>query len=57
MEETPKPTNWDSISPAIMDPEGTFKYIQIDLSEDGKTKTIVRGYASCGYHADILSKF
>ena len=25
--EDPNPTNWDEISPAHMDAEGTFKYI------------------------------
>ena len=43
-----------------MDPEGTFKYIQIRLreySDSTKSRIVVRGYKSCAYHADILDKF
>ena len=50
-------TTFDQIPAAILDNEGTFKYIQIDLKEGDQHRTIVRGYASCGYHADILNKF
>ncbi|XP_050293454.1 14 kDa phosphohistidine phosphatase-like [Anthonomus grandis grandis] len=44
-----------------IDPRGTFKYILIKVScpnDQGKfeDKLIVRGYAECGYHADINDK-
>ena len=44
---------------AMIDAEGRFKYIQIQI-ENKKTqesKTIVMGWNSCGYHADIMEKF
>ena len=54
-----RPTSFDDIKGAILDPEGTFKYIQIVVSdkESNRQRTIVRGYKSCPYHADILNKF
>ena len=44
-----------------IDPDGVFKYILIKLTSpntEGKIqdKNIVRGYASCPYHADINDK-
>lgn len=42
-----------------IDPSGTFKYILIKVNSpdlDGKPvhKVIVRGYADCGYHGNVL---
>lgn len=41
-----------------IDPTGKFKYILIQVRdpESKSEKHIVRGYKSCPYHADILSK-
>lgn len=39
-----------------IDPEGTFKYILINISTNGAKKKIVRGYSRCGYHSDILDE-
>ena len=54
-----KPTSFEEIKGAILDPSGVFKYIQIDIQvpETGQNRTVIRGYASCAYHADILAKF
>ena len=54
-----KPKTFADIQDAIIDPKGIFKYIQIDITnrETNEKKTVVRGYASCGFHADILSLF
>ncbi|XP_065171107.1 14 kDa phosphohistidine phosphatase-like isoform X2 [Atheta coriaria] len=44
-----------------IDPSGVFKYIliKLDVQEDSDkiTADVVRGYAECGYHADINDKF
>ena len=40
-----------------MDPSGVFKYIQINFKDGDQEKVLVRGYASCSYHADVLAKF
>ena len=54
-----KPKNFDEIATAVMDPEGTFKYILIKIVDkpSGKERIVVRGYAHCGFHADILALF
>ena len=54
-----RPKTFEDIRPAIIDPKGIFKYIQIIVknTKTQETKTIVRGYASCAFHADILSLF
>ena len=49
----------NKVKKAIIDPEGTFKYIQIYV-EDLITKEsviAVRGYKGCEYHPDILDVF
>ena len=53
-----RPKTYDEIKAGILDPEGTWKYIQI-LIEDTKTnttKTVIRG-CNLGYHSDILNRF
>lgn len=50
-----------NVADVDIDPSGVFKYILIKLTvpnSDGKLeeKNIVRGYASCPYHADINDK-
>eukprot|EP00356_Strombidium_inclinatum_P011466 CAMPEP_0170502218 /NCGR_PEP_ID=MMETSP0208-20121228/40826_1 /TAXON_ID=197538 /ORGANISM="Strombidium inclinatum, Strain S3" /LENGTH=141 /DNA_ID=CAMNT_0010781163 /DNA_START=40 /DNA_END=465 /DNA_ORIENTATION=- len=57
--EAHRPTSFDDIKGAILDSEGTFKYIQIEVTDpaSNQTRTVVRGYKSCPYHADILNKF
>lgn len=50
------------IKPANLDKNGVFKYIQIlvepfDSSEPDASYLVVRGWADCEYHADILNKF
>lgn len=51
------------IKPVIIDSDGVYKYIQIQLlprpslNPNGVPVTIVRGYLDCPYHADILAKF
>lgn len=50
-----------NVADVDIDPNGVFKYILIKLTvpnTDGKleNKNIVRGYASCPYHADIDDK-
>ena len=54
-----RPKTFDEIKGSILDPTGVFKYIQIDVhnSKTDQTRKVVRGYKSCGYHADILNKF
>ncbi|XP_058800017.1 14 kDa phosphohistidine phosphatase-like [Phymastichus coffea] len=45
------------IADVDIDPNGDFKYILIQVKEKGKndfSRTIVRGYAGCDYHADIF---
>ena len=49
----------ESLPACTLDPSGKFKYIQIILTDKLNptvTRTIVRGYASCAFHADILEK-
>ena len=57
--ENHRPKTWDEIKNTIIDPEGVFKYIQINVhnSKSDLTRMVVRGYKSCDYHADILAKF
>ena len=51
-----RPKTFEEIRGAIIDPSGIFKYIQINVKnmKTKEVKTIVRGYASCAFHADIL---
>ena len=38
--------------------KGVFKYIQIACKmPDGSQQLVVRGWADCPYHADVLEKF
>ena len=47
-----------AFKPVMMDADGVFKYIQIQLDmDDEEPYTIVRGWLDCPYHADILAKF
>lgn len=39
-----------------IDFEGRFKYILIRISIGNAFKHIVRGYARCGFHADVLEE-
>ena len=41
----------------ILDKNGVFKYIQIAVHSASVDFVIVRGFADCAYHADILAKF
>ncbi|VDM08263.1 unnamed protein product [Wuchereria bancrofti] len=43
---------------AKIDPDGVFKYILIKVIEKAtkKEKLIVRGYARCAYHGDVLGE-
>ena len=54
-----RPKTFEEIKSAVIDDEGTFKYIQINFTDNvlNKSRTVVRGYKSCGYHADVLAKF
>ncbi|KAH8235805.1 hypothetical protein KR032_008117, partial [Drosophila birchii] len=36
--------------------EGIFKYILINVTDGAVTKTIVRGFDDCEWHADILER-
>ena len=44
---------------ASISPDGTFKYILIDICDVATADkwTVVRGFNGCGYHADVLQKF
>ena len=57
MEDHNLPKTFDEVKDSHMDPSGVFKYIQIDFKDGDQVKTVVRGYASCPYHADVLAKF
>ncbi|XP_063725906.1 sex-regulated protein janus-A-like [Symsagittifera roscoffensis] len=48
----------DEIEDVEIDNEGKFKYILIKAKEKSTklSKLLVRGYAECPYHADILEK-
>ena len=48
----------DEIEDVEIDNEGKFKYILIKAKEKSTklSKLLVRGYADCPYHADILEK-
>uniref|UniRef100_A0A914E2L7 Sex-regulated protein janus-B n=1 Tax=Acrobeloides nanus TaxID=290746 RepID=A0A914E2L7_9BILA len=50
--------NLSSVADVVIDPSGTFKYILIQATDPASknSKLIVRGFASCGYHADILDQ-
>ena len=54
-----RPKAFDKIKGAIIDQSGVFKYIQIIVTNNKtkESKTVVRGYQSCAFHADILSLF
>ena len=47
----------NQINSAVIDNDGVFKYIQINIEHEGETYTIVRGFKNCPYHADIFQKF
>lgn len=50
----------DNLAEVDIDPEGVFKYIQIevkDKEDPAKKRLLVRGYKDCDYHADILERF
>lgn len=46
----------DAIENVDIDADGRFKYILIKVGKGDVGKFIVRGYDSCGYHADILDQ-
>ncbi|KAI6240074.1 Sex-regulated protein janus-A [Aphelenchoides fujianensis] len=46
----------DAIEDVDIDSKGKFKYILIEAKDSNKSKFIVRGYGSCGFHADIFDK-
>ena len=48
----------DDVKDVDIDENGRFKYILIDVThlESNKSKSVVRGYADCEYHADIFDK-
>ncbi|XP_034489271.1 sex-regulated protein janus-A [Drosophila innubila] len=54
--------NLESVTPVDIDDQGIFKYILIKVfgseTSDGNepSKTIVRGYADCTWHADIYDR-
>ncbi len=50
--------HFESIPEAVI-PEGTWKYIQIEVKDKvtGKERLFVRGYENHGYHADIFATF
>lgn len=46
------------IPACVLDPSGTFKYIQIKVKYPGdppKVETVVRGFKRFGYHMDIYT--
>ena len=47
----------DAFEPVVIDPEGTFKYIQIIVTKDGESTLVIRGTADFSYHADIYDNF
>ena len=47
----------DSVADVDIDPNGTFKYILIEIKKGGAKKTIVRGYAWAEYHGKFLFHF
>lgn len=47
----------DNIQTAYIDPEGTFKYIQIKLNYLEESKIVVRGWKELEYHKQNLVKF
>ena len=51
----------ESLKRVIIDSSGKFKYIQIlvgDAHDASVEKiTLIRGYKSCAYHANIFDKF
>jgi hypothetical protein len=44
----------DAIPEVDIDPAGTFKYILIRAEAGGASRTLLRGWACCEYHNDIL---
>ncbi|KPJ00309.1 PREDICTED: sex-regulated protein janus-A isoform X2 [Papilio xuthus] len=50
----------DAIPKVDIDKSGVFKYILINVTDKNKQEespvTIVRGYAHCNYHSDILDE-
>ena len=49
----------NKVHPVIMDPFGDYKYILIHIKnlQQMFTKTVIRGYAGCVKHTDILKRF
>ena len=47
----------DVIKDCLIDTNGTFKYILINLNCMGDKKTVVRGWKNLEFHADIYTKF
>uniref|UniRef100_A0A7E4ZSE8 Janus/Ocnus n=1 Tax=Panagrellus redivivus TaxID=6233 RepID=A0A7E4ZSE8_PANRE len=52
------PKRLDEIADVELDGVGKFKYIQILVKDKvrGDSKLVIRGYAHCAYHADILDE-
>jgi hypothetical protein len=57
-DSTHRPKSFDEIKGSILDGDGAFIYLIIDITneENGRTKTIVRGYKDL-MHLQILEKF
>ena len=57
--ENHRPKKFSEIKGAILDTEGVFKYIQIDIKNQktNESKVVIRGWRSSAFHADILAKF
>ena len=47
----------DTFEPVVIDPEGTFKYIQIEVTKDGESTLVIRGSGSFDYHMEIFENF
>lgn len=49
----------DKVQNCIIDKEGIFKYVQLNLTDHNtkEEKIVVRGYKGCEYHRDIYDEF
>ncbi|KAH8283961.1 hypothetical protein KR054_005853, partial [Drosophila jambulina] len=46
----------EDISLVNISPQGIFKYILINVTDGVSTKTVVRGFDDCHWHADIFER-
>jgi len=44
----------DALPAVDLTPSGTFKYITIQATTKSGSKMLIRGYAGCEYHQDVL---